>query len=444
MYKKKKKRFSFLPWFVVGMSFIFPAYAQKSMVQTLSLEQIFDLAEKNSHSLRTYDLATQEAQQAVKVAKNALLPSIDANVSFSYIADGWTIDRDFGNASHAPMPHFGNNFSIEASQVLYAGGAITNNIALAKLSRQIAGLDQERNRQEIRFLLAGNYLELYKLYNQAKVYRRNIEQTNRLLEEITAKEKEGLAIRNDITRYELQLKSLELQLTQIENNQLIINNQLITVLGLPPETVIGVDTCIIKKLPALTSETEWQEIAVGALPTWKQTQLRVEQSQRREELARAERRPSVRLFVSDVLNGPILIEVPPIDKNFSYWCAGVGVKFSFSSLYKSSRNIRRMKIATLKAKENQSLVMEKMQTDIKAEYIRFGEAFTIYDTQVKSLELAVQNYAVVRNRYLNDLALITDMLDADNSKLNAELQVTNAHINILFCYYKLKKTAGVL
>lgn len=85
-----------------------------------------------------------------------------------------------------------------------------------------------------------------------------------------------------------------------------------------------------------------------------------------------------------------------------------------------------------------------MQTAVKEAYIRFQEAFTIYDTQLKSLELATQNYLVINNRYLNELALITDMLDASNSKLNAELQVANARINIIFNYYKLKKTVGNL
>ena len=70
------------------------------------------------------------------------------------------------------MPHFGNNFAIEASQVLYTGGAITNRIAVAKLQQQLAQLDKEKNKQDIRFLLVGNYLEMYKLRNQTEVYRK--------------------------------------------------------------------------------------------------------------------------------------------------------------------------------------------------------------------------------------------------------------------------------
>ncbi|MFA6884627.1 MAG: TolC family protein, partial [Paludibacteraceae bacterium] len=57
---------------------------------------------------------------------------------------------------------------------------------------------------------------------------------------------------------------------------------------------------------------------------------------------------------------------------------------------------------------------------------------------------ATQNYEVVNNRYINDLALITDMLDASNSKLESELLMANARINILFNYYNLKRISGTL
>ena len=54
------------------------------------------------------------------------------------------------------------------------------------------------------------------------------------------------------------------------------------------------------------------------------------------------------------------------------------------------------------------------------------------------MELADENYSVVRNRYANDLALLTDMLDASNTKLSAEMALVNARIQMLYNYYKLK------
>lgn len=58
--------------------------------------------------------------------------------------------------------------------------------------------------------------------------------------------------------------------------------------------------------------------------------------------------------------------------------------------------------------------------------------------------LAQQNYEVVNNRYLNQLALITDMIDASNMKLDAELNEADAYINIAYAYYKMKYIAGQL
>lgn len=123
--------------------------------------------------------------------------------------------------------------------------------------------------------------------------------------------------------------------------------------------------------------------------------------------------------------------MPPINKNLNYWYVGIGLKFDIASTFKSGKKIRLARLSTRRVQENDLLLQENVRTEVKAVYIRFYEAFTICDTQEKSLELAAQNYSVVNNRYLNDLALITDMLDASNSKLNAELQLVNAQVKQL-------------
>lgn len=419
-------------------------FSQRADSKLMSIQEMFDLAEANSRSIRTYDLAEKEAEQAVQIAKNALLPSVDVSLSASYLGDGWIADRDFSNGANAPMPHFGNNFAIEASQVIYAGGAISNSIAVAKLRKQLARLDKVRNREDIRFLLVGNYLELFKLQNQAAVYRKNIEQTVRLLADVKARQKEGLALKNDITRHELQLKTLEQALLQINNGITIANNELVTVLGMPLETSIRVDTCLLNSLPVISNEVDWQVTALESSPLLQQAKLSIEESRHNEKIVNAERLPSVALIAGDHLDGPITIEVPPINKNFNYWYVGIGIKYNLASLYKTGSKSRLARYSHQKAVENELLLRDNIQTQVKASHVRFAEAFAMYDTQKKSLELAEQNYDVINNRYLNDLALITDMLDAGNSKLSAELQVVNARINILFNYYKLKKATGTL
>ena len=59
-----------------------------------------------------------------------------------------------------------------------------------------------------------------------------------------------------------------------------------------------------------------------------------------------------------------------------------------------------------------------------------------------AVELAQQNYDVMNARYLSQLALVTDMVDASNLKLNAELSEVDARINIVYAYYRMKYVAG--
>ncbi len=410
----------------------------------MGIEEMFSLADTNSTAIRSMLSAEREAAEALRVAKNDRLPSIDFSASASYLGDGWMADRNFSGGMNAPMPHFGNNFAVEAAQVIYAGGAIESNIELAKLKMESARLDTEQNRQDIRFMLLGNYLELYKLNNQASVYRKNIEQTRRLLEDIRAKHREGLVIKNDITRNELRLQSLELALTQTLNSATIVNNRLVTTLNLPAETRIVPDTTILENLPLLLSESEWQQRADEESPLLKQMDIAVAQSEQGVKLARSQRMPSLALFAGDHLDGPVTIEVPPLNKNFNYWYVGIGLKFNIASLYKGGKSVKRARFAAERVAEQATLAHEQVSTEVKAAHVRFDESFTTFRISEKSLQLATENYAVVENRYLNDLALITDMLDAANAKLSAELSVENARINIIFNYYRLKKAAGNL
>lgn len=45
---------------------------------------------------------------------------------------------------------------------------------------------------------------------------------------------------------------------------------------------------------------------------------------------------------------------------------------------------------------------------------------------------------------MNQLAILTDLLDADNLRLNAELQLTTARTQVIYTYYELQRVIGNL
>lgn len=418
------------------------SYAQQPYV--LSLEQLFALADENSKTIQTENAAVLEAQQEVKVAKNALMPDIDISLSASYLGNGYLMERNFSNGQTIDMPHLGNNFAVEATQLLYAGGAVTNSIALAKLKEEMANINREATRSRVHLMLTGFYLDLYKLQNALRVYDRSIDLAKVVIQDTKARNEAGVALQNDVTRYELQLKNLELARRRVANSVEILNYDLVTILGLPLDTQIMPDTTLLEQSLSIHDLTYWQQLAQSEAYAVKQSALAVQMGERGEKLVRSEMIPNIALFAANHLDGPITIEVPVINSNFNYWYVGIGVSYKLSSLYKASRTLKKAQLTTDLSRRRQQDILEQTNLSVQADYTRYIEAFEEVATLEKSVQLANENYSVIENRYRNDIALVTDMLDASNQLLDAELQLVNARINVLFNYYKLKNTSGNL
>lgn len=419
--------------------------AQESTIkQQLTIDRLFELIELNSKTLTVQKSGTDIAQQALLSAKSDRLPDIDTQLSMSYLGNGFTTKRNFTDFTQAPIPHFGNNFVLEASQVIYSGGAISNNIQLSQLVYQQSQIAVQRSREQLRFLLLSQYLDLFKLDNQIKVYNQNIALTDKLIEQVHAKQEQGAALKNDVTRYELQKKELELSLLKLNNLRLVQNHQLCTSLSIPYTTCIEPDTTLIDKLYAQDGEEYWQTHASVTSPAIKQAAITIDMAKTKVKIAQSDLLPKISLVAADHFDGPITIEVPPINRNFNYWYLGVGIKYSLSSLFKSNKRISQAKYAVNQSQISKSAVADEVSNAVQEGYVLYMQSYSDWHTQQKSVELARQNYVIVNERYLNQLALITDMLDASNIRLSAELQEVNARISIVYNYYKMKYLSGTL
>ncbi len=270
----------------------------------------------------------------------------------------------------------------------------------------------------------------------------NLGQVRMVLAEMKARYEQGVALQNDITRYELLVSSLEFQLIKIANTLEILNNNLVVTAGMPEGTVIVPDSAILARSLPSSGETWWQEEASQNAPALKLARNGLDISRKAEDLVRSERLPKVGLQAAWTMDGPILVEIPPINRNLSYWYVGVGVSYNLSSLYKTNKALSKSRAATQEAIERLDAAEENVSLGIRADYVRYLESYEELKTQQKSVELATRNYATVATRYSAGMALITDMLDAANSRLDAEQQLVNARINIIYYYYKLLFTSG--
>ena len=416
---------------------------QSAAQQRLGVDEMFTLAEQSSKALRPTRSGVTEAEHGVDVARSARLPEVSVGLSLSYLGNGTIADRNFSHTMKADMPHFGNNFQVEATQVVYTGGAIDAGIRMAELAVKQAQIGEELTRQDVRMLLVGEYLDLYKMLNARRVYERNIGLTRRVLDDLGVRYEQGTVLQNDITRLDLQLSSLQLALTQTQNTISILNRNLATTLGLGDVEIMPDTTLLDQQFPDITN-AEWAQTALGTSARLQQLGVAVDMAGQQRRIAHADYIPDIAIVATNHLDGPITIEVPPIDKNFNYWYVGVGVKYNLSSLFKARHSVRKSDMAIRRANEQLDAAREQTLLQTNEAYTRYVETFAQRATQEKNVVLARQNYDVVVSRYAEGMALITDMLDAANTLLDAELQLVNAQINTVFSYYKLKYISNTL
>lgn len=407
----------------------------------ITVDELFSLIETGNTALHTQKSSVEVAQQAVSEAKSHRLPDISAQLSAAYNGNVLMTDRDFGNVKGFSSPHFGNSFALEAQQTVYAGGALNAGIRLAEVQRQQAENGVLMTRQQQRFIALGQYIELFKLDNGIKVYESNISLTEKLIADIKARQAEGMALKNDVTRYELQMETLQLGLRQLQDSRTVLNHQLCNALGLG-ETIIVPDQNIVNHTTEEAPEYAWQARAAVSSTAVRASDLDIKAANEQLTIAKSDLLPHFSLFAADTFSGPFTYDLPPIDKNINVWYIGFGVRYSLSSLFKSNKSVRRAKAAVRQSELQKAVTVETVNNSMQEAYTLYRQSFVELHTRQKSVELANSNYQVMDNRYMNQLALVTDMVDASNLKLDAELQEVNARANVIFAYYKMKYIAG--
>ena len=405
--------------------------------RVMSLEAVMAAADTGSTSLKAARAATAAAhEQATAADRTAMLPDVKLSASAGYLGNGYGWGRDSSYSFSVSIPHFGTRFAAEAAQVVYAGGAMQSVRRQAQLGARVAELACEQQRQQLRMQLAGLYLDLLRSACQLAVFDSNIAHTDRMIADIGARHEQGTALRNDLTRYELQRARLEMQRTATQNDMRIANSRLVTMAGLPQGTVVVADSAVLSMVPKMDGNST--PIPVQTAGTM------ADMAREKQRQSRAGMLPQVALVAQDELNGPVTIDITPYNINYNYWFVGVALNYNLSSLWKQNRALRAARQEQAQRDLELQAATEQANEELKAATLRLQEAQENYSVKQKSVELAERNYTLVSNRYQNELAPLADMLDASNSKLAAELDLIGARIGIVFQILTLQYINGQL
>jgi outer membrane protein TolC len=243
-------------------------------------------------------------------------------------------------------------------------------------------------------------------------------------------------------RTQLQLSNAQLNEIDIKSQIQTENFNLDVILGLPEGTGIGVDSNSI-----LTNKT------TQPLPFY------LNNVQNRNDLKAADMQTkAANALISETKSSlyphltvgadydylrPNPRIVPPLDQFQPTWDIGFKLSYSLTGLYdnKAKTDVSHARYAESQAQYDD--LSDNARMEVNHDYLQYKESLEKIDVAQKTLTQAEENYKIVKSKYDNHIALLTDLLDADNYLLNARINLISSKADATLAYYSMLKSAGV-
>ncbi|MFP7657979.1 TolC family protein [Chryseobacterium proteolyticum] len=422
---------------------IFPALFFSQEVRQMTANEVAELALQNHQQLKVTAQNINIAKQQTGVAKLQKLPNITASTSQFYLGDAVAIDKDFSGSTTIPMPHYGSSYAVQATQLIFKGGLVNKSIELAGLREQLSELDLEKNKQDVKLLVISNYLDIYKILNQESVFQNNKKLAQERLKNIQKFYQQGMVTRNEVIRGELAIKNLDQGILTLVNNRKILNYNMNIALGLPSETEIIPVESLDNKEAGIGMEY-YMDLAHNSNPQLKSAKTNIDVANKNIEIIKTDQLPTLSGFGGYTLQRPITTRNPVLDMYSGGWQAGVSLSYNIDNLYKTKEKIKLGEMQKTQAGDAMTLVQQNVDMGVNAAYVKYQESIQQADILNDAKKLAEENYKITEAKYLNQLAVQAEMIDAQNQKLQSELDFANAEINVLYQYYNLLKSTGTL
>jgi outer membrane protein TolC len=383
------------------------------------------------------------AQQSARTARMAQLPDLNVGLKAGFVGQPIVWQQGLANPLYPEAPDYSQNYAIDLAQPIYQGGRLSGGIRKADIEKEIAEWQTSTDRAVVKLGLLNQYLNLFALYKQREILQRDIEEAERRLHDIRRMKAEGLITNNDVLRSEMQLTNERLSKQETENSIALVSQQLNLLLMNPNDLVIiQPDTTLLQESMPLSNYEAYIADGISYNPELNGRYAQQRLAENDVRLSRAAFLPSLSLYASNTLARPVSRTLADMYNN--NWNVGLSLSYSLSSLYKSTHKLKESKLMVSLRRNAVDQQVQQLQMDVRTAYLRHQEALDRVASLKLSAQQAQENYRIMQNRYLNQLAILTDLLDADTVRLNVEWQLVTARTRVVYTYYQLQKACGML
>ena len=434
--------FKMIKWKKLALGILTVASTLAYSQQTVTLKQAIEFALQNKADALKARLDITNADAKILEAKAGALPKVTGNANITY------------NPIIQEVSLAGQTFKMGQPWVAVAGvqlqQALFNQqvfigLKAAKSTKEFYQLNANLTEEQIIERVSNAYFQVFTAQEQKNTLESSYSSTEKVRNVIKSLYDNGLSKKIDLDRTNVNLTNIETNIKQSNNGITQAENALKFYMGMPIETKIQLVQEDMAVTPHLLDET---------VNTDERTEVKV--LLKNKELLEYQKKATIANYYPTVnltanYNWQGLGEKFPLTNGSSK-----GVMWSDYSAIGLGINIPIFNGFATKAKVQQNQIdIDKLEIDIKDTKLGLDQAYqnakaqienslATLESQKANVKLAEDVLADTKSNYQYGLATLTDLLDAENSLVQAKNNYTRAILDYKIAEVQYYKSKGEL
>ncbi|KEQ29760.1 TolC family protein [Pedobacter antarcticus] len=424
------------------LALLMPGILYAQNLKKITLPEAVQLGIENSKNLKLSQNKIEEARARLEVVKDNALPTADASFLYNH-AEIPTHKLSIGGATPFTLPNRADAFigTAAVQELVYGGGKLKYARESTRLLAEVAGLDADRNKEEVSYAVIDTYFSLYKLMQSKKVVAQNLASIASQLKQAQRFFEQGIVTKNDVLRFQLQQSNITLTDLEIESNRKVVNYNLDILLGLPEDTELEISN------PELTSQqlaslSSYMDRALSSRQELQQLDLRNRAAESDLKSVKANTLPTVGVGANLYYINPSGKFIPPVNQYIMPVTLGATLSWNIGSLWTNKNKVSESRIQQKNIQIQKEIESDQVKTEVNRNYQGYQLALNKISILETSIAQAVENDRLLESKYKNNVASAIDRIDAETLLYQAKINLEIAKADAGLAYYTLLKSTG--
>lgn len=430
------------------------AYSQ----QAFSLGQCLGFAVSNNHNLKKAQYDKEKAAYARQEILGSLLPQISGSASLNdnlkkakfimpnFINDMLPPQAQDPNAKKYMTIEMGTNYNASAGVSLnqqILNFSLFNTLEIARIAEKMAALGVDASDEEIIYQTATLFYSVQSAEYAVNQLDNSVELVSRMLKTMEVNYGNGLVKKIDVDRLKVNLVNLTTQKSAVKSAAEIQKNLLKFQMGFDVNSPLEIQPVNLALFEEKADENAGLSFSLKNQTPYRLLQENLNMAEVQRKSAIYENLPTLSLIFNYQYNG-VSDEFFRGATNYWYPSSVIGLNLRapvFSGFSRRAR-LRQISAEMLKTREDAAMLEQSLGMAYKNARMKLDDARNTIALQRENQILAGEVLNIAENNLVLGLSSMSDILNASQSLVQAQLSYAGALNDYMKAYIDLYKSGG--